>query len=277
MRIDAFAHALSCAGLRVTRVLADGRLHRVPTQGDRSGQLSGWYVLHPGPPLAGAFGNWKTGASERWIGIDEQALSPAELQALRAQVERAQRLQQAARHQVQGQAKVQAVQRWQRSAPARADHPYLVTKAIGTHGIRQDGDHLLIPLRDERGRLWSLQTIALDGTKRFLAGGRKRGLYYSVGREVQEVLCIAEGFATAASIFEATGYPTAVAFDAGNLEPVARVLRNKFPHARLVLCADDDMATAVRTGINPGVANAQRAAEAVGGVVVTPPPLHCSS
>lgn len=272
-RIEGFIAALRSTGLLVQSVVTDGRLRRVRAEGDGSGQRSGWYVLHAGPPMAGAYGNWKTGASEQWRDGDVGRLSASERAQLQAAMQRAQRQQQADRAHRQGAARQQAVARWQRAHAACEQHPYLAGKGVGTHGLRQADGLLLVPMRDGDGRLWSLQTIASDGSKRFQTGGRKRGLYYAIGRQVTDVVCIAEGYATAASIHEATGYPTAVAFDAGNLEPVARELRGKFPQALIVVCADDDAATALRRGINPGLANAQRAAQAVGGVVALPPRL----
>lgn len=269
--VDGFIAALRNAGVPVQAAVADGRLHRVRAQGDGPGQRSVWYVLHPGPPMVGAYGNWKTGANEHWRSGDDAALSAQELDRLREAMRCAQRRQQAERARRQAAARQVAVTRWQRASRADAGHPYLAAKAIAAHGLRQLNDVLFVPMRDGQGRLWSLQSIDPEGNKRFLAGGRKQGLYYAIGREVSDVVCVAEGFATAASVFEATGYPTAVAFDAGNLEPVARELRDKFPHALIVLCADDDAATALTRGVNPGLANAQRAAQAVGGVVAMPP------
>lgn len=270
-RTDEFIAALRAAGLLVQAVVGDGRLRRVRAQGDGAGQRSGWYVLHPGPPMTGAYGNWKTGLREQWRGGADAALSAGELARLQDTVRHAQRRQVAERARRQAAARQLAVCRWQRAGQADPAYPYLASKGICAHGVRQLEGALLVPMRDGEGRLWSLQSIDRQGNKRFLAGGRKQGLYYAIGREVGEVVCVAEGFATAASVFEATGYPTAVAFDAGNLEPVARQLRAKFPHALIVLCADDDAATALRLGINPGLANAQRAAQAVGGVVAMPP------
>ena len=104
-----------------------------------------------------------------------------------------------------------------------------------------------------------------DGRKTFLTGGRKRGCYYAIGRPV-DALCIAEGYATAASIHEATGQATACAFDAGNLEPVARALRGKFPRSRITVCADNDSGTPG----NPGVRYAEAAARAVRGFLAVP-------
>jgi putative DNA primase/helicase len=117
------------------------------------------------------------------------------------------------------------------------------------------------------GEIQSLQFIAPDGDKRFLTGGRVSGCYFSIGNpKGAEAICIAEGFATGASIHEATGYPVAVGFNAGNLLAVAKVMREKFPEMRLILCGDDD----VRTEGNPGIRKATEAALSVGGLLAIP-------
>ena len=73
----------------------------------------------------------------------------------------------------------------------------------------------------------------------------------------------------------ATGKPVAVAFDSGNLLPVAEAIRDKYPNAAITICADNDHQHTRRTPEgtelwNKGVALAQDAAKAVGGKVVAP-------
>jgi len=128
-------------------------------------------------------------------------------------------------------------------------------------------------MRDTAGKLWNLERIAAekpaDGSsdKKGLFLGRRTACFFAVGSlEVEAVVCIAEGFATGASIHEATGLSVAVAFNAGNLEPVAKALRKKFPDSLLMICADDDWMTEG----NPGRAKGEAAALAVGGVLVLP-------
>ena len=153
--------------------------------------------------------------------------------------------------------------RWQAAGPA-AGHPYLLRKGVQPHGIRQDSA-LLIPLRDTAGKLHSLQTITPEGDKRFK--GRMKGCYHSIGSKPPGVcLVIAEGYATAASIHEATCWPVAVAFNTGNLGPVAVALHHKYPGLTLVIAADDDWCTAG----NPGLSAAKAAALSVGGLIVVP-------
>lgn len=155
--------------------------------------------------------------------------------------------------------------------------PYLHRKGVKPHGVRFAADGwLLVPVRDGAGTLWNVQRIAptkpQDGPdKLFLAGGRKSGLWHMLGTPAgAAVLLVAEGYATAASVHQATGHPVAVAFDAGNLLPVAKALRQLYPAALLVLCGDNDVQTHARTGRNPGRDKATAAAKAVQGIAVLP-------
>ncbi|MFI3120597.1 MAG: toprim domain-containing protein, partial [Methylococcaceae bacterium] len=88
--------------------------------------------------------------------------------------------------------------------------------------------------------LVNLQFIDADGVKRFLAGGKKSGCFWWIGQKSEKIL-IAEGFATAASIHDDTGHLTIIAFDAGNLEPVAQVIRQRNPKTEMIIMADNDI------------------------------------
>lgn len=163
------------------------------------------------------------------------------------------------------QARAKAALILKSSRIADADHPYLVRKGINPNGALQYGAQLALPLRDAHGLLHSLQFISADGDKRFLKGGRTRGCYFAIGQP-KRVICIAEGFATGATIHQATGHATAVAFNAGNLNSVGLALRKKFPEIELRFCADDDR----HTQGNPGITKAIEAARCVGGTVTVP-------
>lgn len=126
---------------------------------------------------------------------------------------------------------------------------------------------IAVPLRDADGKLWSLQAINDQGTKLFPKYGRKSGCFHLVcSVEDSDVLAVAEGYATAATVHMATEWPVVVAVDSGNLLPVARTLRELYPQVRLVIAGDDDP---TKPG-NPGRTKAEAAALAVGGVAVFP-------
>ena len=158
---------------------------------------------------------------------------------------------------------------WEAAHPAPQDHPYLVNKGIGPHGLRIDGDgNLLVPL-SIGGHLKSLQFISPAGIKRFLAGGRKSGCHFWLGQATNNsTVCICEGYATGASIYEATRLPVAVALDAGNLESVALAVREEHTGAGIVVCADND---AHDNGTpNTGLIAAKAAGTSVDGLVAVP-------
>lgn len=260
----AFQAAIAATGLAAPDVVhADGLLHRYSAIGKR-GDTSAWYVLHTDGVPAGSFGCWRAGLKSNWCARALDSLTEAERSAHRERIRamRAQRdAEEAQRHQCEAD---RASVRLAAASLHCQQHPYLVRKGAPAYGLRQDGDVLLVPLRDTAGRLHSLQTIDADGCKRYR--GRKKGCYHAIGRPQDGVLVIAEGYATAASIHEATGHAVACAFDSGNLLPVAVALGQKYPGLALVLAADDDH----RTEGNPGLAAATAAALAVGGFVVRP-------
>lgn len=207
--------------------------------------------------------------------------------------ELAERERQRAERQRQEQARIdaghqaaadQAATQWE-EASDDGESPYLVRKEVQPHGVRfAAGGWLLVPLRDAAGKLWNLQRIApkkpaQGSDKLFLKGGRKSGLWHLLGEPASDdstegtapaVLLIAEGYATAATLHEATGYPVAVAFDAGNLRHVACALRQLHPAALLAVCGDDDQDTEQQTGTNPGRVKAAAAARAVHGLALFP-------
>lgn len=261
--IDQFANAMKAAGIPCSEAITpDGKIHRYKTEDDHN--LNSWYVFFSDGIQSGAFGCWKRSISETWCAKEQHQLTPAERQALLDRMAQAKAERDKALEEAHDRAKQKAAERWHKAKEVTA-HPYLKTKGIKAHGIRVDGEFLLIPLRDANGVIHSLQTIAPDGEKRFLSGGQVQGCYYSVGKP-NGVLCIAEGFATAASIHEATGHACAVAFNAGNLLPIAKLLRGKFPDIKLIVCADDDY----QTPDNPGMTKATDAAHAVSGSLAVP-------
>ncbi|MBR4736139.1 MAG: DUF3987 domain-containing protein [Rhodocyclaceae bacterium] len=263
--IQQFREAMAARGiLPPADLLADGKIHRCDTEG-KGGKNDASYLLHPDDIPAGGFQNWRDGKGwQDWHANIGRTLTPAEKAAQDARIAQAQAARKAEEAKRSEEAQAEAAEIWRQTKPCTT-HPYLTRKGIAGAGAREHGGALVLPVRDANGALHGLQFIGADGEKRFLPGTRKRGHYFAIGKP-NGTLCIAEGFATAASIHEATGHAVAVAFDAGNLQPVAQALRAKFPAMRLVLCADDDS----RTDDNPGITHATEAAHAVGGLLATP-------
>jgi len=262
-------------------LIADGNIHRCDTTG-KNGKGDASYLLHLDSYPAGGFENHQDGKGwENWRADTGRPLTHAEEAIQKAKTEASRRKRdadQAARRQ---EAQESANLLWS-NAHSCAEHGYLKLKGVLAYKVntmaantargfipnlsrKLVGNLLIIPMRDTGEVLQSLQFITSEGVKRPLTGGRKQGCYHSIGRP-DGVLCITEGYATGASIHQATGHAVAVAFDSGNLLPVANALRQKFPTLKLVICADDD----TNTPGNPGLTKATEAAKAVGGLVALP-------
>lgn len=173
-------------------------------------------------------------------------------------------------------------------------HGYLTKKGILPHGTKiiphwerkiTDTDTgeistisflrpLVIPLWESPKKIASLQFIFEESIEEFgrdkdyLPGGKKQGCYFKIGSISKNTDCVivCEGFATGASIHQATGHPVMVAFDAGNLEAVALKVRGMLPDVGIIIAGDNDL----WTNNNPGARKANAAAWAINGSVALP-------
>ena len=121
----------------------------------------------------------------------------------------------------------------------------------------------------------NFQQIFLDpNTKMYLKrpykGARKKGCYFIFANHWVNTILIAECYATAASIMEATDgkYQVVISIDAGNLVYIAEVFRARYPDGKIVLCTYNDPK---EDGSNPGIYAAKMAAGKVGGLVAVFP------
>lgn len=288
---DQFRSAASGRGLVLPdEIIADGRLHRCDVEGGTRGKGDGAYLLHLDGVPAGGFENHRDARGwENWRADIGRRLTPDEEAAHRARVEAQRKAREAEEKRRRDKARRKANAIWNDGSPVDRGHTYLARKNVGPHGLkvgtwsrwRQVGAErweeervpgvLLVPIRSASGTLHSLQAIfaeRIEGRdKDFLPNGRKSGCFHLLGEVLEDApLCIAEGYATAATIHEVTGWPVAVAFDAGNLEAVARELRAKHADVKIIVCGDDDHAS----DSNPGLTKATAAAAAAGGVVCMP-------
>jgi phage/plasmid primase-like uncharacterized protein/KaiC/GvpD/RAD55 family RecA-like ATPase len=214
-----------------------GRIVRCPAQGDKPGRKSGWFIFFDDALPAGEFGDWRTGECRTWCAKSEPSMSPAELDQLRCQREQARIAREADRIRRAEDAAASAREKWDKAENATA-HPYLEKKGVPSFGLKLLDGKLLIPLYDAHGAIHGLQTIDSAGEKRFTFGCEKKGKFFALSGHGKTAVC--EGYATAASVHMATGWTTLVAFDAGNLAPVALIWRETYPDDSLVICGDAD-------------------------------------
>ncbi|HBX2860566.1 TPA: DUF927 domain-containing protein, partial [Klebsiella pneumoniae] len=158
----------------------------------------------------------------------------------------------------------------------QGESEYLQSKGLTgfKYPLMPDGS-LLLELVDESGAVTAAQTITPQGEKRLIKGSAKRGAYYAVNAlERPQSVVIAEGLATALTChLIRTDALTVAAIDAGNLLPVAEVMRRKYPQAQIIIAADNDhqQGGPESGGTNTGKEAAEKAALSVAGWVSLPP------
>lgn len=269
---DQFIQSIAASGITPPETLiADGNLHRYSSNG-KHGDTSGWYLFFDDEIAAGSFGCWRLGINQTWKADIQREYTLEEKAAFKKRMEEARAKSEAERSARQKDAQETATKIWDESTEASPDNAYLKRKGVQAYGIRQCSDNLIIPMREGK-TLHSLQTILPDGTKRFQTGGRIQGCYLAIGSNNEtEPLCIAEGYATGASIHEATGYPVCIAFHAGNLLLVSQKMRERFPNRKIIVCVDDDYQTKDKDGklSNTGIIKATEAAQSIGAYLAIP-------
>ena len=266
--MDKLSNELKSAGLVVNGLPnLTGKIVRCGTVSKPKGK-NGWYVggskLIRGQEYTYcSMGDWsqsdealatyKSWQDDNLSAVDRGALKKYQ-DAAREQAERARLTEQ--------KAAAEKAQRDWASCEKTGTSRYLKSKGAKGFGIRygsskKDGRFIVIPLRDSDGNITSLQRIYdkvpawLGNNKCFTKNGKKRGCSHLVGELSQsKPLCFAEGYATAATIHQATNYPVAVCFDAGNLGPVISQYRQAYPDKQFVICADNDQWKQDNTGVN---------------------------
>lgn len=178
-----------------------------------------------------------------------------------------------------------ARQDWDRARPVDPDslHPYLIAKRLRScEGLRVARDGvLLIPFsRASTGEFQGFQKIWQEaaGFEKRYRGPKKEGCFFLGDPQHATTIAIAEGYATAASVREATEWCVVTAFDCGNLLPVATAIRKRFPEHTLVIAADNDVikhrarvASGDTTSTNVGVVAAADTARVVRAHIAVPP------
>ena len=267
------------AGLLIDS-LEIGKRRRCKVEGDT--EKRGWYHLHElrlanGDELiVGSYGVWRgTDNNATKVELAKTELSMEQRDSLRKRLAEDKRMAELARKADAERAAIKANAAWKKCSES-GDCDYLQRKGVHGHGVRfSPQGAMVIPMLDVSGKIHGLQIIRGKQTgqrkrldKEFWPSGLiKKGHFHLIGMATgAQIILVAEGYATGASLYEATGLPVAVAFDAGNLAPVARALHIRYRTANLLICADDD----TFSDGNPGVTSASAAAMEVGGAFVAP-------
>lgn len=275
---EEFAQALRALGCTVEgeHPVMDGQTHRIATEDDSQGAKSGFYVVHLDGHPAGYAKNNRSGDEIRW-------------KSTGVHVTAQQRESFATECEKNRQEHTQALSAKQDTAALRILHqlgsmqsvveptPYMQAKGIIVQQgafVGKDGKTTCLPAQDSEGKIWTMQYIKEDGSKRFAKDSRKDGCFHPVGGMdavlKAPALVISEGYATASTLSETLGFATIAAFDAGNVVSVAKALHEKYPDKPIVIAGDDDRHLENTGKKNTGRKNAELAAQNVHGVAVFP-------
>lgn len=263
---DAIASSL-IAPKRPVRVILDGRIHRFAVAGDKNTEKAGWYIGFGDNIPAGMFGSWRGGFESKWRADIGRELSTEDIATYETRIAEISAIRDEERLKYREQIASAVENILKTVTPATPEHPYLQRKHVGVHGVYQTGDgRLMVPIVLD-GKVASAQYINADGEKQFHGGGEIKGGYFPLGPLPPQngPIYIAEGYATAASIYEATGATVVMALNAGNMPPVSKWLREKLgPAQEIVVVGDNDES-------GTGQAAAKEAATLIGALVIIPP------
>ena len=247
-------------GLVVDFIDTSGELVRVPVSAtasnrpDKTNERSGWYVYNQlDADFVCLYGNWRTSLEQKFTSYNTNEMTVAQKRDLQIKVEEAQLRREEAKKTKQDEVALYVKDKFAKAGEVK-EHKYLTDKRVENHGLRLTStNNLMIPLHtiiksSDTGllvsRIRSLQYIFPDGTKKFASGGEVRGNIFLIGVEhhllpTLETLVICEGYATGASIYEATGLPCAVVFSANFCLTATRRLR-AITNSKFLLALDND-------------------------------------
>ena len=256
--------------------IMNGEAQRIPAVNDKRGELTIFYVAHEDGVPNGYAENNRTKQVIRWKATG-QHLSPEAKADLAAQVEQKRYARKQAERELYEATAARLGEELRINNSGVKQTQYHMAKRIeATPGAPSRNGDVLVPGYDVDGKLWTIQYIKEDGTKRFAKDSRKQGCFHVVGAPngaaalqkiaMSPVVVIAEGYATAATLAEHGKVPTLAAYDSGNLLSVATSIRERWPDKAIVIAGDDDH----RTETNPGREKALAAAEAVAGIAIFP-------
>ena len=252
-------------------IVLTGELKRFRTREDKAGETSGAILIHLDGWPAGYVQDWRKGIKENWKydieGLDEEQRKYFGSEEYKKKCDEKERKAREKREAKQLKASEAARRLWKRLPEALENHPYIVRKKLPpcTDTILRYNPNtkcLAVPLRDISGQVQSIQWIPEDGRKTFFEGAGVNGSFWSVWLDELEksakgVILLGEGFATMLKIFELVKKPCVAAMSCYSLEKAARILREKYPEAKIIITADNDHETERKYGRNPGLTCAQ--------------------
>ena len=223
-------------------IILDGKPHRYATV-DKPKKLNGMYAgSYNDIQKYCAIWNWGTGEHQtiypdnESITYDKETLLKLEQHKTRLKIEEQQKYERTSLKST----------KIYKQLSLNGKSEYVNRKQIVPYNVKFNTlNDIVVPVYDCFGKIWGLQYIKNNGDKKFSFGLKKKGNFGIIGCDIaelcyQQTIYLAEGYATANSIWQATGQPVVVAFDCNNIEPVINNIKFNFPSINIVICADND-------------------------------------
>ena len=293
-----FMASADCAPDAASQIIDDDKMHRYRLAGDKPKTENGSYILRIDPDgfAVGGCMNFRDQVWHKWHSNRPRKITDEDRAEWKKRQADAREKQERERAEEAQAAADKAKKIWA-AADRTGSNAYLERKGFTAEaiGCRMSRGSVAVPMwRDKK--LVGLQFIDADGDKLFMKGCAKDGSYHAIKGD-GDMIVIGEGLATMAAVHAALGCSVIVAFDAGNLKPVAVAMRKQYPDARIVFAADGDQWTVPANKrapefdnppgddprwtewreagltVNTGAEKAAQAAVAIGGALVLAPPI----
>ena len=287
-----FKEALNAQGLMVDTPIMNGKIQRCQTIDDKAGEKSGAYKGFLDGYPAGYIQNFKTGYKANWkFQLSNQAKQTTIInQNKKVFYENTTEKERLLNLQLKTALRLE--KEFKEAKTLEESHPYLLKKGLNElYNIKIKIDNfqnILIPLKDENGKIWSLQRISKDGKKiigviknkeekekNIEYSARKKGCFYTQKPlQEQDEFLLCEGFATAMTIQKALNKTTIMAVDAANMIDVAKKLNEKYPNKKITIFADNDLKQEIKGKNNIGIDIANKIKKELNNVKVIIPKIN---
>ena len=236
-----FMRSVDCGPDASVQIAADDVMHRYRLEGDKPKTENGSYILRVDPDgfAVGGCMNFRQQVWHKWHTKSPRKVTDEEREAWKKRQAEAREKQDRERQEAADAAHVKAKRIWA-EAERTGSNAYLERKSFTAEqiGCRMSRGSVVVPMWSGK-KLVGLQFIDDEGDKLFLKGCAKEGAYHAIPGE-GDLIVIGEGLATMAAVKASLGCSVIVAFDAGNLRPVAQAMKLAYPDKRVVFAADGD-------------------------------------
>ena len=247
LKTDDFLVAIREAGMSPPKTLAPGRWARFAGVGKSNGNTAGFAYLFPDGE-GGLFGDFASGIKEAWQSERVRQMPEGDRIAWRRLVEEAQAEAERKQAEAWAEAAIKAQGIVSTLPESSEGHKYLIRKHVKAYGLKEKNNALVMPLCDSSGQITTYQTITETGEKKLMYGGRMKGCAFAIKGKASPVY-VCEGYATGATVHEATGCSVLVAVCASNIGPVVDSVLLRHNDTQVIIAADNDHSGQVNTGV----------------------------